>query len=225
MHTSGPDPAPSLGRTRNRVREELAARTDPVAVTDLAGLLGLHVNSVRFHLEALVGAGLAERMTEPRSRAGRPRVLYRASPDAPAAGQRSYRLLAEILAGHVAAHSRAPAQAAVGAGCEWGRSLATRPAPFTRVSAGQATQALTDVLGEIGFAPEVTGSTRNRRILLNHCPFREVAATNPQVVCSIHLGLAQGLLDGMDAPLTAERLEPWVTPTQCAIALSRRAAG
>ena len=36
-----------------------------------------------------------------RPRPGRPRALYTARPDGPRAGQRSYRLLADILAGYV----------------------------------------------------------------------------------------------------------------------------
>ena len=50
---------------------------------------------------------------------------------------------------------------------------------------------------------------------LHHCPFREVAEPHTDVVCQLHLGLMQGALAEIRAPLTADSLEPLVTPTMC----------
>jgi predicted ArsR family transcriptional regulator len=74
----------------------------------------------------------------------------------------------------------------------------------------------------IGFAPE-TRAGHTRQIRLHHCPFREVAVDHRDVVCAIHLGLMQGLLAELDAPVDAERLEPFVEPTLCIAHLSIRA--
>jgi predicted ArsR family transcriptional regulator len=52
-------------------------------------------------------------------------------------------------------------------------------------------------------------------IRLYHCPFREVAERHTAVVCAIHLGLMQGALTELRAPLRAQSLEPFVTPSLC----------
>jgi predicted ArsR family transcriptional regulator len=157
---------------------------------------------------------------EDRRRPGRPRTLYAATPESSVTGQRSYRLLAEILAGFVAANVEQPAGAAVDAGRAWGRFLAERPPPFRRVDEVAATEQLTRTLSEIGFAPEAVHSESGRQIRLHHCPFREVAEEHREVVCAIHLGLMQGLLAELEAPIQAERLEPFVEPNLCIARLS-----
>ena len=52
--------------------------TDPVGLTaaDLAEHVGLHVTTVRFHLDQLVAAGLVEASFHRSGSAGRPRKLY-----------------------------------------------------------------------------------------------------------------------------------------------------
>ena len=138
-------------------------------------------------------------------------------------GRRSYHLLAEILAGHLAAHSRRPAEAAAQAGRTWGRYLAQRPAPFQRVDAAEGTRQLVSVLTDIGFMPEAVTTGGQSRIELHHCPFREIAATHGEVVCSVHLGLMQGLLTEIDAPIEARRIEPFAEPSVCLVHLTSRA--
>ena len=218
-----PDPAgPAMGESRSRVLAAIQDAGEPVGVSRIAARLRLHANTVRFHLDALVRTGLVERVVEERHRPGRPRSLYTVRAESSAIGQRSYRLLAEILAGFVAANVEQPARAAVEAGQAWGRFLAEPPPPFRRVDEDGAVEQLTRTLSVIGFAPE-TRAGPTRQIRLHHCPFREVAVEHRDVVCAIHLGLMQGLLAELDAPVDAERLEPFVEPTLCIAHLSARA--
>ncbi|MEU8802895.1 helix-turn-helix domain-containing protein [Spirillospora sp. NPDC048819] len=207
--------APELGESRSQV---LAALTDAGAsltVGDVAERVRLHRNTARFHLDALVEAGLAERSTEERDQPGRPRILYTARPEAAHTGRRSYRLLAEILTSFMAAEIPQPGQAALRIGRAWGRYLAERPPPFRRLDAAAATGQLVRALDDIGFAPEAVTAGDERQVLLHHCPFREAAEEHREVVCSIHLGLMQGLLEELDAPVAAERLDPFVEPSLC----------
>lgn len=206
---------PALGESRSRVLAVLQDAGTPLVVGEVAKRVGLHANTARFHLDALVEAGVVERTTEEREQPGRPRTLYAARPGTARAGKRSYRLLAEILTSYIAAENPNPAQAAREAGQAWGRYLADRPPPFRRVDAEAATEQLVDTLDEIGFAPEVVRTGRKRQVLLHHCPFRETAEEHREVVCSIHLGLMQGMLAAIDAPVDAERLEPFVEPNLC----------
>ncbi|MFJ3307274.1 hypothetical protein ACIPSA_30060 [Streptomyces sp. NPDC086549] len=51
-----------------------------------------------------------------------------------------------------------------------------------------------------------------------------MAQRRPDIICAIHLGLMQGTVETLRAPLTAESLEPFVTPHLC-VATLRRAEG
>ena len=76
--------AASAGR-RAEVLARLREAGRPVGVAAMAELTGLHRNTARFHLDGLVGDGLAERSVEERSRPGRPQTLYTARDHAPGA--------------------------------------------------------------------------------------------------------------------------------------------
>src|SRR3954453_2490728 len=82
---------------RQRVLQTLQEAAGSLGVDELAAQVGLHANTVRFHLTRLEAAGLVQRDREPRQSPGRPRFTYTASRRAPE--QRSYRLLAQMMAG------------------------------------------------------------------------------------------------------------------------------
>jgi len=163
---------------------------------------------------------------DPKIRPG-PDCGYRAAdgdgPGAPA-GERRYRLLAEMLASMIAGVLPDPAATAEQAGREWGSYLAEQPPPYQPPTAARALGDLTALLDDMGFDPEVADpETRLRtppRILLHECPFREVASRHPAVVCSLHLGVIRGALARMRAPLTAGRLEPFASPGLCLVHLT-----
>lgn len=205
----------ALSESRARVLAVLQDAGEPLGVAEVASRLGLHANTARFHLDGLVASGLVDRTTEEREQPGRPRILYAAKPGTARPGRRSYRLLAEVLTSFVAARVPQPAREATRAGQAWGRFLSDRLPPFRRVDADTATQRLVSTLAEIGFEPEAVTAGRQRRILLHHCPFREAAEAHRDVVCSIHLGLMQGILAAIDAPIDTQRLDPFVKPNLC----------
>jgi predicted ArsR family transcriptional regulator len=218
-----PEDTSPLGRSRTEVLELLRTADGPLGVRDVAQRTGLHPNTARFHLEALVEAALAVRETEDRETPGRPRIGYRAAADGPA-GRRRYRLLAEMLTSMVAATMADPGDAAEAAGREWGAYLAEQPPPYQRLTAAEAIAKLTAIMEEMGFAPrEQAGDGEGQyQLSLRQCPFREVAQLHRNVICSLHLGLMRGALARMRAPVTAERLEPFVEPTLCVASLTAR---
>lgn len=219
---SEPDPADgALGESRSRVLEVLQDSGMLLNVNDVATRVGLHTNTVRLHLDALVAAGLADSEAEKRDLRGRPRKLYAANANSPNAGRRSYRFLAQILASSIAAQTSKPREVAVKAGQEWGRYLGEGPSPFKRVDANEAMLRLVGAMDDIGFAPEAVAQGRRRQVLLHRCPFLEVAKNYPEVTCSIHLGLMNGLLVELEAPLVVDQLDPFVEPSLCVASLSR----
>lgn len=213
----------AVGETRGRVLDVLCAADEPMAVRDVAERVALHPNTARFHLDKLVEAGLAVRRAEERNHPGRPRLVYSATSDT-ATGQRSYRLLAEMLTSLVADALPEPARAAEKTGEAWGRYLAERPAPAQRIDAAEGIRRLSSMLAESGFAPDTADNLDRPVIPLRHCPFREVAQQHGEVVCSLHLGLIRGALEEVRAPLEATRLEPFVGPSLCLAHLAPIAA-
>lgn len=197
------------GASRVRVLERLRA-SGAATVDDLGGQLGLHPNTVRMHLEQLSEAGLVTRAAQPRRGPGRPRWLYSARPAAPAPEAEGYRALAGLLAGRLEATSDRPDDDAAAAGRAWGRTLTGASRATDAVA---ATDHLVGLMTRLGFEP--TQPRAGSPVELHRCPFREVAERHPRVVCGVHLGLLQGALDELGAPLEATRLEPFVTPDLC----------
>jgi len=214
--------APPLGRSRSDVLDMLRTAEGPLGVRDVAQRMGLHQNTARFHLEGLVEAGLATRETEDRETPGRPRIGYRAVADGPA-GQRRYRLLAEMLTTLIAGTMPEPVRAAAEAGREWGGYLTEQPPPYERLTAAAAVAKLTAIMAELGFAPQPEDDGGGQyRLGLRQCPFREVAQRHQDVICSLHLGLMQGALARLRAPLSADKLVPFVEPGLCVAQLTAR---
>jgi predicted ArsR family transcriptional regulator len=199
-----------LGRSRAEVLDCLRRVGKPVAVAEVAEAAGLHVNTARFHLDALVEEGLAERHAEHASGPGRPRILYGARSDA--ADVRSYRLLAQMLADLVAALDPRGATAAA-AGRTWGRQLVDAPGEARQLETGEALRRLRSLMADIGFEPELDGDATQMRI--HHCPFHEIADQKPGVVCAVHLGLMQGALEELGAPIGVSALDRFVTDHEC----------
>lgn len=72
--------------SRVRLLDALRASKRALDARELAEACGLHVSTVRFHLEILAAAGLVRSQSEPAHRRGRPRLLYTpASAGAPSA--------------------------------------------------------------------------------------------------------------------------------------------
>ncbi len=219
-----------LARRRHRALAEpsraqiLAELADdgPLDTRELAQRVSLHVNTVRVHLAALIDAGLVEAETAPPQGRGRPRLTYKMTVTAPDDGGRRYRLLAEMLTALVARFGGQEATAHLEEiGAAWGRHLVDSPPPFAPPSETEAVARLVSLLAEIGFQPNLEGTQRSKRILMQPCPFLELARRHEEVVCPIHLGLMRGALAELGAATTATKLEPFVRPELCVAHLAR----
>src|SRR5215469_5274188 len=208
-----PDASAPLGRSRARVLDVLRAAGSPLGVLQVADRTGLHPNTARFHLDGLAEAGLARRAPQARSAPGRPSIIYAATGGP--AGERRYRLLAQMLTSLITGMLPQPERAAAEAGREWGAYLTEPSPPYRRPGAGEAIEKLAAIMAELGFAPQTEADGPQYRLRLHECPFLEVARQHQDVVCPLHLGLMQGALAQMRAPVSATRLEPFAEPSVC----------
>jgi predicted ArsR family transcriptional regulator len=222
-----PDTGAKLGSSRARVLDLLRAASGPLGVQEIAGQAGLHPNTARFHLDALVHSGLVSREQQQRESLGRPSMVYSATGERGPAGERRYRLLAEMLTSVIAEAMPQPGEAAAEAGREWGRYLTGQLPPYERLDAGEAVERLRAILENVGFGPELTAEGSGYRLLLRQCPFREVAERHQDVVCALHLGLMQGALAQMRTPVSAGRLQPFAHTSGCIaeLAVDQTSAG
>ena len=99
------------------------------------------------------------------------------------------------------------------------RTCDRQPDPTAAPGADRQLDALEGHLERLGFDPELDRS--QLAFHLYRCPFLELAKARPEVVCNVHLGLAQGVLDAVPGPVAARELLPFVGPEHCVLQLRR----
>lgn len=215
---------PEIPGRRELILAMLRASATPLNIVTIADQLGVHPNTVRFHLDALTDAGRVERLLGEITGPGRPPIVYRAHRGMDRNGPSNYRLLATMLTSHLAASTHDPARTAAQLGRTWGPSLVEAP---QHRGASTKTEALTraiGVLADLGFEPEPHSGARTKQIRLRHCPFLDLVDDHADVICSLHLGLMQGALAALKGPVTVDRLDPFVEPDLCVAHLALTSA-
>ncbi|MBS9535548.1 transcriptional regulator [Mycobacterium sp. M1] len=213
---------------RERVLRLVREGDGAVDAGEIAGQMGLHITTVRFHLDALCEEGAVARTRIKRDGVGRPRTGYVAVRD-----RLDYRSLAEILAlelGDTVAERRERAERA---GERWaGRIIANAtaesddPGPDCTDSADDRADMIAEIFERMGFGPELAPAAepgadgkRERTIRLHGCPVRDLARTHPEVSCGMHVGLLRGLLHAQTGAGDGDRLraelDPFVEPELC----------
>lgn len=218
---------------RQRIVDTLSAlqrRPRPVGDTpgmsarELAESVGLHVTTVRFHLDQLVAAGLVTATFRRQAGAGRPRKVYAARAGAPdesaATSTTALALLSDLLADVFAASRDGIDIGPAEVGARWSHdnvpALDGPPAASPGQWLGKVGR-MVDVLSEWGYTPEVSTADGGRtvRVELADCPFRDAARRNTEIVCGIHRGLIRGAMDQLGEPGADISLEAFVTPHLC----------
>jgi predicted ArsR family transcriptional regulator len=238
-------------RRRERILQMVREHDGPVDAVELASQIGLHVTTVRFHLDALCDEGMIVRTRLHHPGAGRPRTGYLAVEE-----RLDYRILAEVLAMELGQTVGTRARRAQHAGQQWATRLTSQSAQPDRTEAtpgadtddalDRAAMRATEVFKRMGFDPELATTAeptahsspnsaptpgRERIIRLHACPVRDLARAHPEVGCQIHLGLLQGLLakSGADSgrrkasrPEMSAQLQPFVEPELCLARLAEK---
>jgi predicted ArsR family transcriptional regulator len=174
--------------TRHRIFRLVLESRAPLTVSDLTNELGFNHNAIRQHLAQLRDAELVVEEREPRLTPGRPRLIYRVHPDALGVwgANGPYEHLAEMLV-EVTRTGAAPRDV----GREFGRRQVEG---FGSAADGDAAlDAITYEATMRGFRPHAETDGENVNLVLQNCPFAAAAARDPQTVCDLHLGLAEGM--------------------------------
>ena len=195
--------------TRYRLYRYLRLSGRPVSVRELSTRLSLHVNTLRPHLRRLEEAGLVtSEVQRGGASVGRPQTVYTAVDREERQG-RDHRLFADIVAGHVTGARQR--ERAVATAREWGAYLVGRsaPRPGARSSSGPNLAVLQEALAEAGFDPRFRRRERARvDITMRDCPFRDLLDDHRELVCSIHRGLLDGMLESSRPPMRLDAFEP-----------------
>lgn len=175
--------------TRHRLFRYIADAPAPVTVAELTDYARLNHNAVRQHLSVLKDAKLVIEEAERRDRPGRPRLFYRMHPEA--AGRwdtpGAYAWLAGLLSTAVR-RGLSPRQAGRQEGHRRAAELAGTADPV---------DLLEEEMARRGFRPVRSSRGERTEFVLGRCPFVEVAVDDPQTICKLHLGIAEGFAEGL----------------------------
>lgn len=191
--------------TRHAIFRFVADASHPVTVAELVDHVHVNHTAVRQHLTKLIDAHLVESSTMAPTGRGRPKLQYQvpATVDSRWGMTGPYERLAMLLA-EVVRTGDEPLAVGRRAGLQ------------LRGDAGRADDPVvefTDQMARQGFEPTVSVQGDRAVITLHSCPFAAVALDDPDTVCEMHRGLAEGLaqsvggltVDGLDVddPISA----------------------
>jgi len=186
--------------TRHGIFRYVADAGTPVDVAELTEHFGFNHNAIRQHLAKLVEADLVIEDLAASGGRGRPRLNYRVHPAADSRWgvtgpyERLSLLLSEIVRtgdSAVEVGRRAGRRQRLGAGAE--------DDPVARV---------VDVMERQGFDPTVRTRGDRVEVILGTCPFATTALTDPDTVCGLHLGMAQGVAELTGGRIAVDELVP-----------------
>jgi predicted ArsR family transcriptional regulator len=185
--------------TRHGIFRYIADAKRPADVAELTEHFGLNHNAIRQHLAKLVDAGLVTETHAPSSGRGRPRLLYRLDPSAESrwgvAGpyEQLSVMLAEMLRTGDSAYD-------VGK-----RSVAPRR---DAEDSDDPVGIVVEAMERRGFEPVVRNARGNRvDVVLRTCPFESAVLADPDTICDLHLGIAEGVAELAGERLVVDELE------------------
>jgi predicted ArsR family transcriptional regulator len=203
--------------TRYAIYLELARASVPRSTSDVAEALGLHPNTVRPHLERMRDVGLLDVEVDSRGTVGRPQHRYSLASDAPSLGLEppTFPLMAGLLA-NVAAAFEPDSEAVASVGREHGRH-----AGAVRAGDGGCLASVRGELTDLGFDPVEQTDGAVTTIAFTHCPFRSLAEAFPELVCHLHRGVVEGMVEVLGGA-TVERFATLADRDPCQVELATR---
>jgi predicted ArsR family transcriptional regulator len=187
--------------TRYAIYLELSGSPQPLTTAEVASALQLHPNTVRPHLERLREVGVLQMATGTRGAVGRPQHRYELSPGAPGLGLQPspWPTLARVLlnaasSGGLDADDLRAAGAAQGSDAAHSAARNSADNADNDSAALRTMAALTAEQTRMGFEPEVSNDGDATTVVFAHCPFRDLAESQPELVCGLHCGMVEGFV-------------------------------
>ncbi|MGH9124146.1 MAG: helix-turn-helix transcriptional regulator [Acidimicrobiales bacterium] len=175
--------------TRHAIFQVVAASDAPVSVAELTQMSSLNHNAVRQHLGKLRDAGLVTEALLSHPGPGRPSLVYQASLSAEVwLSVGPYEQLTLMLL-EMRRTGRTPREV----GVDVGAAVAQR-VPTTDQSLSGLADVLAAEMARRGFEPIRSEGDGGTEVVLHHCPFAAAAADDPDVVCELHRGMAEGVV-------------------------------
>jgi predicted ArsR family transcriptional regulator len=189
--------------TRAAILDHLRA-AGPRAVKEVADAVGVHANVARGHLDVLVSAGLATVSWRRNAAGGRPAKVYEATPVHVEDGTV---LVSDILASLIEAAAPAPGTAkkiAEQAGERLARRI--RPGDDT-LGFTEQVEWLQRALAHVSGGVRVAGRGDDWVELEDlDCPFKGIAASHPEIACSLDKALKEGIMRALGADTFVEQV-------------------
>jgi len=183
--------------TRYAIYLELARSPKALTTAEIADMIELHPNTVRPHLERMRDVGLVAVAVDGRGEIGRPQHRYSLASDAPSLGLEPP--VMPVLARMVLAMAERLGGGPDDAFATGSDEGAMRARPYA--SAPSSLEALVSDLDLLGFDPVVAeafaGDPDAAVVAFAQCPFGDLAAQHPKLVCSLHHGLIAGFVATM----------------------------
>jgi len=177
--------------TRHAIFRYVAGSNEPVDIAELTDLFRLNQNAIRQHLAKLLDVGLIRERTARPGRPGRPRLLFEIAPGVESRWGVTgpYERLSQLLC-EVIRSGRRPVEV----GREAGRALTAAPEP-----GDDGVDQVTNAMLRLGFEPTVRRRGEDAEVVIGVCPFASTALADPDIVCDLHLGIAEGVAEGTGA--------------------------
>lgn len=171
--------------TRFAIFSWISEQVEPVTIIALKDQFGLNHTTIRQHVLQLCDAGLVLESQAPPTGPGRPKRLYEVAPGARGVWTQDgpYERVALLLL-EVLRTGKSPREVGVAHGAR---------RQGARTSSGDPIDAMAAEVQREGFAPVVDRQGQNAELTLTVCPFANVASGDPDIVCALHRGLAEGL--------------------------------
>lgn len=188
--------------TRARLFAQLLELRRAATTEELADELDLHVNGVRRQLQLMEEGGLLKHSRSAHGR-GRPRDEWSISATASPTGAppEGYGDLARWLVRSMASGPKGLRQIEK-TGREIGRELAPQKTDDLAASLAQ-------IFSALGFQPAIQVEAEGHlSCTLGNCPYRDSVRESSDIICTLHKGITQGLLDGLDPTARLQRFEP-----------------
>lgn len=176
--------------TRHAIFKYVADADGPVGIAELTGCFTFNHNAIRQHVAKLVDADLLIERRGSSTGRGRPPLVYTVEPAAQSRWgpvgpyERLTLLLAEIIR-----TGEPPVEVGRRAGQQYRRSAS--PPDDTMAD-------ITEMMAGLGFDPTIRRRGRRVEMVLGNCPFASAAVADPDIICALHLGLAEGYVESSD---------------------------